>query len=263
MCYRLGRGVPQLRECGRTPGPTGEAKHHCWGRQEEEERDHHRNIFLCAHTGFQVVEHLLHRLWVTGHLLLGYRQQGQTAAIISDSRGVCGPPPLGVGEQAPPAEPSHLRGWQEEGTATEHHLLWLSLPWECTHPAAAAAKCSGHGLHLPEGHCHFLGPCNQEQPVPSHFRVLQLSRAQQPGTALALSIASISLEAHAGYLHQHTLYQGDNSLYTLRKETASIQTKSSLHTKNKIVSPHKLPRGALTYKELPKATVIVFPKLTE
>ena len=42
--------------------------------------------------------------------------------------------------------PSHLKGWQKrkkEGTATKHHMLLLSLPWEHTHPAAATAKCSG------------------------------------------------------------------------------------------------------------------------
>lgn len=43
-------------------------------------------------------------------------------------------------------DPSHLRGWQKrkkEGTATKHHMLLLSLPWEHSLPAAATAKRSG------------------------------------------------------------------------------------------------------------------------
>ena len=48
---------------------------------------------------------------------------------------------------------------KEEGTAIEHHLLLLSLPWEHTHPAAATAKCSRHCLHTPY-HCYFPGNCN-------------------------------------------------------------------------------------------------------
>ena len=46
-----------------------------------------------------------------------------------------------------------LEGTTEEGIATEHHLLLLSLPWELTHPATA--KCSEHFLGLPEAHYHF------------------------------------------------------------------------------------------------------------
>ena len=39
---------------------------------------------------------------------------------------------------------SHLRGQQKkEGTATKHHTLLLSPPWEHTHPAAVMAKHSG------------------------------------------------------------------------------------------------------------------------
>ena len=51
-------------------------------------------------------------------------------------------------------------------------------------------------------------------------------------------------------LHQHTLYQGDNSLHTLRKETASIQTKCSPHSEKT-----RLPRDTPTYKEPSKTTV--------
>ena len=88
-----------------------------------------------------------------------YRQQGQTTVVISDARGGQGPPPQGVREQAPPEGPVTSEVSKEEGTATKLHSL-LSLPWECTHPAAATAKCSGCCLHLPEDHCHFPVPCN-------------------------------------------------------------------------------------------------------
>ena len=37
---------------------------------------------------------------------------------------------------------------KKEGTATEYHLLWLSLPWEHSHLAAATAKCSGKHPHV-------------------------------------------------------------------------------------------------------------------
>ena len=47
--------------------------------------------------------------------------------------------------------------------------------------------------------------------------------------------------------HLHTPYQGDNSQHTLRKKTASIQTKTSSHAK-KILNPHKLCRDAPAYK---------------
>ena len=36
VCRGLGSEVLQLREPGRRSGPTGEAKHHYWGGQEEE-----------------------------------------------------------------------------------------------------------------------------------------------------------------------------------------------------------------------------------
>ena len=48
----------------------------------------------------------------------------------------------------------------EKGTETEHHLLVLSLPWDCTSSTTATAKHSGCCLYLPEGHCYFPGPCN-------------------------------------------------------------------------------------------------------
>ena len=85
-----------------------------------------------------------------------YRWQGQTAAVITNSRGGRELLPLEVPEQAPLVAPIT----SEEGIAIEHYLLLLSLPWELTHPAAATAKCSGHLVNLPKAHYHFPGPCN-------------------------------------------------------------------------------------------------------
>ena len=85
-----------------------------------------------------------------------YRWQGQTTTVITDSRGGHGPAQLGVPEQAPLAAPII----SEEGTAIEHYLLLLSLPWELTHPAPAIAKCSGKLVNLYKAYYHFPGPCN-------------------------------------------------------------------------------------------------------
>ena len=108
--------------------------------------------------GLQVVATPVWATW--GASCIVYRQQGQTTAVISDSRGGRGLPPLGVHEQSPPVAPVTLEVSTKEGTATEHHLLLLSLPWASTHPAAATARCSRDHLHLPEGHWYFPGPCN-------------------------------------------------------------------------------------------------------
>ena len=81
----------------------------------------------------------------------GIQVAGQTTTVITDSRDRCGLLPIGVPEQAPPAE---------EGTAIKHKLLLLSLPWELIQPAVAAAKCSGHIEDLPRAYYHFPGPGN-------------------------------------------------------------------------------------------------------
>ena len=81
-----------------------------------------------------------------------YRRQGKTTTFISDSRDGHGLPPLGVCEQAQPAAPVNSEVGMQEGNATEHHPLLLSLPWEYIHPATATAKRSRHHLCLPEGH---------------------------------------------------------------------------------------------------------------
>ena len=76
-------------------------------------------------------------------LAWNYRLQGQTTAVVSDTIGGHGLPPLGVCEQALPVAPGISEIIKEKGTTTKHHLLF-SLPWEFTRPAAATAKCSGH-----------------------------------------------------------------------------------------------------------------------
>ena len=109
-----------------------------------------------------------------------YRQQGQTTAVISGTRGGRGLLPLGVCEQAPLAASVTSEVSKEEGTATNHQWLLLSLPWELTCPASATAKHSGRHLHLSDP-CHFPGPCHFL--VPPSLGSLSLSRAQQPGTS--------------------------------------------------------------------------------
>ena len=89
------------------------------------------------------MQHLLCRLSRTGCFLHGLQVVGQTTAVISDSKGGHGPLPLGIPEQESCVVPTTSEGTTEEDTATEHHQLLLSLPWEHTSPAAATAKCSG------------------------------------------------------------------------------------------------------------------------
>ena len=66
--------------------------------------------------------------------------------VISEARGRRGLPLLGSCEWALPVTPVTSgigKKRKKEGTATKHHMLLLSLPWDHTHPAAATAKHSG------------------------------------------------------------------------------------------------------------------------
>ena len=92
-----------------------------------------------------------------------YRWWVQTTAVISDSRGGHGPPPLGIPEQKPLAAPTNSEGTTEEDVVTEHHLLLLSFHWEHTTLLLPWPNSLGsaHMLNL----CHFPGSCNQEQPM--------------------------------------------------------------------------------------------------
>ena len=158
--HGLGSRALQPREHGRRLGPMRETRC-CFGRgQKEKGWDHHRNITALARS-----------LRWQDTSCTGHKWLGQTATGISDSRGGHGPPPLGLHEQAPPMVPVTSGFAAKKGTTTEHHLL-ASLPWEsCCH-----CQRLGHCLHLPEGHCHFPGPCNKEQPTPPPSGSLPLSR---------------------------------------------------------------------------------------
>ena len=90
-----GGGTPQQREPGRSSGPTGEARHHCWGGWEKR-ADCHGNIFpwpcadsqraghvwcrlqvaMCHLLGRGVTRCLLFALWVATHLLYELRATG-------------------------------------------------------------------------------------------------------------------------------------------------------------------------------------------
>ena len=54
-----------------------------------------------------------------------YRWQGQTTAVISDSRGGRGLLPLGVREKVPLVAPVISEATTEEGIVTEYHPLLL------------------------------------------------------------------------------------------------------------------------------------------
>ena len=172
MCQQLGSGAPELRKPGRRSGHTGEARCHCWGGQEEKGQtaigvsfsEYPQTLGRWGYrqqgascTGYRW-RRLPCRLSGTGCLLHGLQVAGANS-VISNFKGRCGPPPLGVLEQAPPTASVTSEVGPEEGTATEYQPLLPSLPWEHTWPAAASAKHSRRCLYLSEGHCHFLGPC--------------------------------------------------------------------------------------------------------
>ena len=131
----------------------------------------------------------LGRLSTTWHLLYDLRVTGgQTTAVISDITGGHGLPQLEVYEQASPGVPVTSEFSTQEGNATEHQLLFLSLLWEHTHPATAPAKCS-RCLSLARD--LQLGSCTTFPQA--------LATVKGPATRhwlLALPIASISLQAH-------------------------------------------------------------------
>ena len=80
-------------------------------------------------------------------LLVWSACSGSNHSVILDSRVGHGPLSLGMPEQKSLADPTTSEGTTEKDIAMECHLLVLSHPWEHTHPAAAAAKCSGQCPH--------------------------------------------------------------------------------------------------------------------
>ena len=152
MCHRLGSGTIQPRMCGRRPGPTGKARHHCWGGPEEEGQDCYRNAFLCTHMGSWVTGCLLHRKMLgaganrCSHLGLQRWAWPATTRVLMNRHYLWPRSPQGLPLR---------RALQPSSTHCLHSP-------ECTHPTVSAAKCSGNILHLPEDNCHCPGPCNQE-----------------------------------------------------------------------------------------------------
>ena len=156
----------------RRPEPTGEARCHCHGRREVEEQDCHRNIFLSTCVCSWVAGCLLHRLQAVGVSCCSH---------LSDSRGGYDQLPLAVCRLAPP-----IAVFIPLGTPTHCccHCQMLSSP-----PT------------LPEGHCYFPGPCNQEQPVPPPHGSSPLSRALKAGTGYLPCLLPPSLWKHVQAIH--------------------------------------------------------------
>ena len=128
-------------------------------------------------------------------------------------------------------------------------MIQTQFPWECTQTTSAVRAprhSANHCPHLSGGCatcCHFLvsynlGPTSPGTPHPRCCSCIGTHYWSQP-------LHPPSWE-HVP-LHLHTPYQGDKSEHTLKKVTASIQTKNSPHVK-KILNPHKLHRDAPTYK---------------
>ena len=83
------------------------------------------------------MQHLLCGISGTLCFLCGLQVAGQTAAVISGSRGGSGPMPLGILEQKSLPAPTNSKGTTEKDIMMEYYLLLLSLPWVHTCPAAA------------------------------------------------------------------------------------------------------------------------------
>ena len=100
-------------------------------------------------------------------------------AVISDTRRRHGPPPLGVCEQVPPAALVTSDVSKEEGSATEHHPLLLSLlgntpalllplpnapctAYICQITVTSQGPASRSSMHhLPDGPCQCQETSNQ------------------------------------------------------------------------------------------------------
>ena len=109
------------------------------------------------------MQHLLCGLSGQGVSCMVCRWQGQTTAIISDSRDGRGPPPLGTPEQKSLAAPTTSEGTTEKDIMTEHHLLLFSLPWNT--PALLLPLPNAQGSAQMLHQCPFPGTCSQEQLV--------------------------------------------------------------------------------------------------
>ena len=102
------------------------SKQHCWRWLEEEEWDHHRNMFLCTCMSFWVVGYHLQRLREIGNLLHGL-SGGKGKPCQPHQRWVWPTTTRGTWK-ATTCVSNHLRDGTEDGTATECHQLLFSLP---------------------------------------------------------------------------------------------------------------------------------------
>ena len=122
-------------------------------------------------------------------------------------------PPPGACEWAPSATPatSRVSKKKKEGTATKHHTLLLSLPWEHTHPAAATTNRSAWwpdtwSLSLPK--TLQLGAAGTAPPVWAKWdRVLLVWSAGGRG-----KLPQLSLIPEVGMAYCHWRYLNKNHL---------------------------------------------------
>ena len=128
--------------------------------------------------------------------LAQYRQRGWTTAVILDTRGGHGPPPLGVCEQVPPAAPVTSEMGTEEGTANRAPfvvaltLLGTHLPCCCHCQMLWAMPTPAESLSLPKA-LQLIAPC-----ITCPWVLATVKGPANKHWLLAMPITSITLEAH-------------------------------------------------------------------
>ena len=113
--------APQPMECGRRLWSAREARHHCWGMQNDGVRAAIGTSFSAHAWALRQQDSSLPGLW----------GQMQISTAILDSKGGHGAPPLRVPWLNIACHTSHHRGCSAEGPATKNHLL-LPPPWKST-----------------------------------------------------------------------------------------------------------------------------------
>ena len=122
--------------------------------------------------------------------------------------------------------PTNTRGLWTGATCGPSHLRRCYTGGHCNQ-APPIVALTPLGVHmLCYSHCQRLWVL----PTPV-WGSLPLPRALQPGPGYRPFPLPLSPGKHTQVIHQHIPYQGYNSLHTLRKETATIQTKNSPHAK--------------------------------
>ena len=158
MHHGLRSGIPQLREPRRRPGPTGEARHHCWERQEEEGQttigisfpEHMQALIGQAASGTdyrwqrllaQAMGDQALLVWAMGgrtllvwakgsgglstmqHLLCDLQAAGTNHSSYLENQRGSWSATTGVCDLAPPAVLAISEVVKKEGTETKHHAL--------------------------------------------------------------------------------------------------------------------------------------------